>query len=286
MFLRASMVLACSLGAARPTAAYIKAPPPPELGAMCQLSSYISILQVEKFSAEKRVILFKPLEALKATEEPPDATGAKLVIRPDVKGSEVVLDWAGEGKKAVLFALIKVRVGHIYIDGYWYRVSFDQEINCWFAVADEPDMLTGYCGTAEKLGAAVTKILRGEDVVVPALLGEKCGRPVIRDLRASLPIPDNDARGKGSDQMPTGRKPDLVGTVQAFSGDGKSFTLSPMPTNKNKEPDAVDIQIDDATTITTGSETSQLAVGQTVLVWLGEGEVKLAATVQISKAKQ
>jgi hypothetical protein len=286
LFLRASLVFACLLAAAWPATAYIKAPPPPELGAMCQLSSHVSVLQVNEFSAEKGVILFKPLEQLKGTEKLPDATRAKLVIRPDVKGSKVILDWAAEGKKAVLFALIKVRVGHIYIDGYWYRVSFDQENNCWFAVAGEPDMLTGYCGTADKLGEAVTKILRGEDVVVPAILGEKSGRPVIRDLRASLPIPGNDPKGKGSDKKPTGRKPDLVGTVEALSGDGKSFTLLPRETNKNKEPTAVDIGIADTTTITAGSETSQLVVGQTVFVWLGEGDVKIAATVRIDKPRQ
>jgi hypothetical protein len=278
LFLRASLLLACSLTAASPAAAFIKAPPPPQLGVMCDLSSHIYVLKVEKFNAEKGVILFKPVEELKAKETAADGTLVKLVVSPRVNGSKVILDWAAEGKKAVLFGILRSKAGHLYIDNSWYRVRLEEESNCWSAVDGEPHMLTGYCGTADKLGAAATKILRGEEVVVPAKLGEKSGRPIVRELRAGLRIPDRDKASKE-------RKPDLIGTIQALSDDGKSFTLLPTPTNKNREPAAVDIQITDVTAITMGVGTGQLAVGQTVTVMLGKGDAKIAAAVRIIERK-
>jgi hypothetical protein len=279
LLLRSLLVLACLLAAVWPATAYIKAPPPPELGAMCQRSSHVSVLQVEKFSTEKGVILFKPAEQLKENEKLPEGALVKLVIRPDVKGAKVIVDWASEGKKAVLFALIRVRVGHLYIDGHWYRLSFDQENNCWYAVADEPHMLTGYCGSAEKFGEAVTKILRGEEVVVPAKLGEKSGHLIARELRAGHRIPGVEKKSKD-------RKPDLGGTVQALSDDGKSFTVLTAPTNKSKGPAPIDIRIADVTTITIDREPGQLAVGQTVGVWLRKSDAKIADAVHISKPKR
>jgi hypothetical protein len=266
--------LSLLLAAARPATAFIKAPPPPELGALCQLASHISVLRVEKLSTEKGVILFKSVEQLKAREALPEGMLAKLVVGSQVEGGKAILDWAAEGKWAVLFAVPRSQAGHLYIDGFWCRVRLDEKRGCWDAVAGEPHMLTGYCGSADKLGEAVTKMLRGESVVVPGRLGEQSGRPVVRDLRSSLPAPD-----KSPDRIP--RKPDLRGTVQALAGDGKSFSLLP-----DKGSAAIDLRVTDVTRITTGKELCQLGVGQTVYVWLGEGDGKTAATVEVNKPKQ
>src|SRR5262249_19531523 len=151
----------------------------------------------------------------------------------------VILDWAAEGKTAVMFARdygVK-SAGHVYIDGYWYFVSCDVRGNCWAAVNGEPTMRMRYCGAADKLGGAVAKILRGEEVVVPGMARDDRkalleGRGKVQDVRASLrilgdfkqnldidrPEPDGKKPEPGDKKAPE-YNPDLVGTVKAVSGD-------------------------------------------------------------------
>src|SRR5262249_35092085 len=154
-----------------------------------------------------------------------------------------------------------------------------------------------------KLGGAVAKILRGEEGVVPAMVGDNRQdllqrRAKVQDLRASLTILGNNSKPKSGDKKPAEKKPgekkpepgekkpgvrtpDLVGTVGALSAAGKRFTLRPAPTVKNREPAAIDIQSNKGTTITAG----RLGVGQAVSVWLAKGDAKLAATVRIGERR-
>ena len=107
----------------QPTAAYLDILPP-TLGSLCHQSTNIYVLRVDKFSAEKGVILFKSVEQLKGKEELSlrDGPRTKLVIGPTVPGAKVILDWAGEGKTAALFVKYfgdRVKAaGYVCIDGY------------------------------------------------------------------------------------------------------------------------------------------------------------------------
>src|SRR5262249_32259093 len=149
----------------------------------------------------------------------------------------------------------------------------------WAAWKGEPTMLIRYCGAADKLGDAVTKILKGEEVVVPAMTSEDRkalweGRGKVQDVPASLKLLGDpkqnieaDLKASLADDKKPGAKPDgskptpgdkpgvkpepgekkpdlkpsLVGTVKTVGADGKSFTIL-MPMEKNKEPVAIDIQ--------------------------------------------
>jgi hypothetical protein len=273
---------------AGPAGAYVGRPPP-TLGDLCRQATHIYLLKVEKFSAEKGVILFKPAQQLKAPKELPDDALAKQVIGPKVNGAKIILDWAGNGKTAVLFGHIDGLfrkqgepppggrgpngAAYVYIDNYWYLLSYDTQSACWSAVSGEPAMLAHYCGTAEKLGASVPKILRGEEVVVSAMVGGnkedlEQRRGKVRDVRVSL-------------------KPDLVGKIQTLSEDGKRLTLLPEATATNKAPAAIEIQITESTRIIAIAKTEigKLAVGQFASVWLEIGDEKTAATVQVGKAR-
>lgn len=366
--LMASLPIVCLLAfCPRPAVAFIMYTPP-TLGNLCRQATHIYVLRVErveKADAEKGSIVFKSVEQLKAQGVVvPDGTRAKHVVASDVKvgkplgpnGAKVILDWAAEGKTAVLFAQAtnqpKKKQGeptpetdsglkghaHVYIDGYWYLASCDSSNSkVWVALYGEPIMLTRYCGPADKLGAAVAKILRGEEIVVPAMVGDNTReleerRAKVQDLPASLKILNYDEQGKPvgesaypggkvtpipgrlpsgkpvpgpsvwkpeagdkkpddkkpADKKPEGKKgeerqPGLVGTILALSDDGKRLTLLPAPTAKNKEPAAVDVQIGENAKITNGKEPGKLAVGQTVSVWLGKGDAKIAAMIQIGK---
>jgi hypothetical protein len=296
-----------------PAWAYIKVEPLP-LGALCRQSAHISVLRVEKVSPEKGVILFKVVEQLKGD---PDGTVAKHVIGPNVNGAEVILDWAAEGKTAVLFCNTErsgksgqeglYGRGHVCIDGYWYWLTYDG--SGWVAGAGEPNWLTRFCGTADKLRDALAKILQGEEVVVPGMAGDdkealEQRRGKVQDLRASLEIVEPGAHSnvdgaklpgksdgkkpEAGEKQPDGkkpddRKPDLVGTVKVLSEDGKSFTLLRPPNEKSKEPTPTDVRITERTTITTEQEAGKLAVGQTVSVWFGKGGDNVAAEIWIGK---
>jgi hypothetical protein len=299
---------ACLLLTWPPSAAAYVGILPPTLGELCRQATHISVLRVEKVNAEKGVILFKSVEQLKATGKLPLPDAAKQVIGPNVSGAKVILDGAAEGKTAILFAKsfeLKA-VAHVYIDGYWYLVGRSLNADCWHAAQGEPTMLMRYCGAADKLGEALPKLLRGEEIVVPAMVSDNLRdleqrRARVQDVRASLRLLGNPKQnlerdlkfdGKTSgldgkkpvpeDKKPEGkkgeeRKPDLVGTVKAISGDGKRFTLMRPPMEKNKEPTPVEILLGENVKIIDG----KLAVGQSVSVWLGKGDVKIAMGIRI-----
>jgi hypothetical protein len=323
-----TVVAAVCLAPAWPgmAAAYIKAPPQ-TLGSICLEPDHICVLKVEKVNAERGIILFKHMEQLKGKY---DGAVVKHVIRPEAKGAKVILDGATEGKTAVMFYFTGGNDrGHVYIDGYWYWVGGVSSSNpedkkarpdvWWSAYDGEPTLLSIYCGAADKLPEAVTKILRGEEVVVPCMASDdrralEEGRAKVQDVRASLKIVGADTlariasrpvgkKGDGKtpdpdDKKPDGKKPDdkkpddkkildrrpdLVGIVKALSDDGKRFTVQPPPNEKNKEPAAIEIQIADGAKIMAGKEPGKLAVGQTVNVWLGKGDDKIAREILIGK---
>ena len=317
----ASAVVACLL-TAWPSSAYIKAPPK-TLGSVCLESDHISVLKVKKVDAEKGVIHFQHVEQLKGKH---DGTDVKHLIKPDLddgtgrtngKPAKIILDWAAEGKTAVMFYFTGGNSrGHVYIDGYWYWVGGvpDKPAN-WVAAGGEPTQLTIYCGTADKFRDAVEKILKGEEVAVPVMVGDNRNdllqrRAKVQDVRASLKIVGTDTlerlanRSDGKkpagpkpalgEKKPGGTKPEpgekkpelqpsLIGTVEALSADGKSFTLLLPPNEKNKEPRPVEIQLTERTKITDGKESAKLAVGQTASVWLEKGDARVAALIQIGK---
>ena len=318
----ASAVVACLL-TAWPSSAYIKAPPK-TLGSVCLESDHICVLKVEKVDAEKGVIHFQHVEQLKGKH---DGTAVKHLIKAELddgtgrangKPAKIILDWAAEGKTAVMFYFTGGNSrGHVYIDGYWYWVGGvpDKPAN-WVAAGGEPTQLTIYCGTADKLRDAVEKILKGEEVTVPVMLGDNRNdllqrRAKVQDVRASLKIVGADTlerlanRSDGKkpagqtpalgEKKPGGTKPEpgekkaelqpsLIGTVEALSADGKSFALLLPPNEKTKEPRPVEIQLTERTKITDGKEAAKLAVGQTVSVWLEKGDTKVASAIQIGKS--
>jgi Protein of unknown function (DUF1549)/Protein of unknown function (DUF1553) len=321
--LAACVLLACP----GPATAYIKTPPQ-TLGSICLEPDHICVLRVEKASAENGVILFKHVEQLKGRH---DGSVVKHVVRPDAKGARIILDWAAEGKKAVMFYFTGGNDrGHVYIDGYWYWVGGVTTSNAqdkkargdfWWSVNQgEPMLLSIYFGTADQLRDAVATILRGEEVDVPCMADDdkqalERQRGKVQQVRASLKIlgadtlvriasrpdgkkpPPEDRKPtekkpedkkpddtKPVEKKPEARNPDRVGTVKALAADGKSFTLQPAPTKKNKEPAAIEIQINKATTITLGSkEPGKLAVGQAVSLWLQKGSPNVAVEIQIVK---
>src|SRR5581483_2973845 len=101
VFLRALAVVGLLVAWSRPAAAYIDFLPP-TLGSLCSQATHINVLKVDKFSTANGVILFKSVQQLKAKGAPPlpEDPHTKLVIRPNVTGAKIMLDWVAEGKPA------------------------------------------------------------------------------------------------------------------------------------------------------------------------------------------
>lgn len=252
---------------------------PPTLGNLCRQASHIYVLRVERVEKEgpqKGSIVFKYMEQLKGQgKATPDGPLAKHVFAWDTnltkptgpREAKVILDWAAEGKMAVLFAqssdppkrkqgepveasdLLLCGVAHIYIDGYWYWANCD-DVNrkVWVAVNGEPIMLTRYCGPANKLGPAVATILRGEQIVVPAMVGDdqqdlEARRAKIQDLPASLKILNYDEQGKPLDESgyPGGKVIPVAGRLPSGKPVGEpgakiSEPVTNNPDDKVKKP--------------------------------------------------
>ncbi len=276
--------------------------PPQTLGSMCRMPDHIAVLHVDKVSADGGVIVFKHVEQLKGKYH---GGGTKLVIPANVKGAKVIRDWAAEAKTAVMFYFWQGKgIGYVCIDSAWCQVysqighasKTDPPDISWYAAQVEPAFLAMYCGTADKLRDAVKRILKGEEVAVPAIVGENRraveeGRAKVQDILAGLKLVGANEKPNTGDNKKPGTKPEadsakpgekpaaLVGTVKAVFEDGKRFTLVPAATEKNKQPTAVEIGITKSTTVTP----NKLAVGQTVSVWLEKGDAKVATTIQIGK---
>src|SRR5262249_11696409 len=180
---------------------------------------------------------------------------------------------------------------HVYIDGYWYWSMASSKSGkearpegWWSAYQGEPALLALFCGSTDELEHAVAKILRGEEGEVRCMASDdkqalEQRRGKVQHVRVSLKLVGADSLAR------IASRPAFVGTVQALSGDGKSFTLLPRPTEKDKEPATVEIQISENATITVeGSKKPvKLEVGRTVSVWLQRkkgGSASLAVMIQ------
>src|SRR6185369_15476654 len=157
-----------------------------------------------------------------------DASVLRHVINPEMKGTKFILDWATEGKTAVMFYFTGVNDrGHVCIDDYWYWVAGvsspkpeDKKARpeVWFhAVQGEPALLTLYSGTPDKLADAVKKMLKGEEVTVSAMIGDnkqdlEQRKAKLHDVRASLKLAGADSvarfASRSEGKKPDGKKPE------------------------------------------------------------------------------
>ncbi len=156
---------------ASPAAAYITYPPM-TLPKMCEVSSHIRVLKVTKYDKSKGVILFEVADTLRKQGEALDP--GKHVIPTGASGVGPILDWAGEGKTAVMFSKdggpmggTPIGVGYIFIDEYCYFVDYSPSGKHWLVVRGDPGLSTCYHGSAAKLRDLVKDVLAGKKVQVP-----------------------------------------------------------------------------------------------------------------------
>jgi hypothetical protein len=140
--------------------------PPMTLQKMCMMSHHIRVLKVEKHNKEKGVIVFEVTESLQGQDS--QITSFKHVIRTEAAGVKPILEWVGDGKTAVMFAIESkppfkaVGIGYVFIDKYCYSVDFNNSGKVWVLLRAEPDMSACYHGPAGNLKEIVKSILDGK----------------------------------------------------------------------------------------------------------------------------
>ncbi|HXX94947.1 MAG TPA: HEAT repeat domain-containing protein, partial [Planctomycetota bacterium] len=202
MIRRFRYLLAAALLPAAWAHAYIDSTP--SLGKVLKDATTIVLLEVEKVSLEKRVIIYRKLSTLKG-EQAGDEIKHQITDGWNPREPKTILDWARPGRLAVSFHDGKVAV--TCIGSYWYECSA-LESPWWSMTSGRPELSIAFFGPVEKLKGAVPELLAGKEAVVTAiahgprndvwqydnvgfrkvLRGKDC--PVWR-IKASLEMPGN-----------------------------------------------------------------------------------------------
>jgi hypothetical protein len=174
---------------ATPSQAYVEAPY--TLGRVCHESSNIMIVRVERVDKQANVIVYRKVQDLKG-KHPTD------VIQHNIgRGGfnprewQYPMEWAEVGKTAIFFH--NGGASETCIGTYWYQ-AYGGGQN-WGLSHGEPFLLRSFSGKPEKLAAAVTAIVAGQEVVVTCMVdGNKddlhLRRAKIQRLRNSLKLLD------------------------------------------------------------------------------------------------
>jgi HEAT repeat protein len=151
------------LGTTTPAAAYIAAMP--TLGKVTTDASHIVVLEVDKVSRDRWVVIFKKVADLKGKESP-DVAKHKLTDGFHPRQARTILDWAEPGKTAVCF--LNEKASLTCIGGFWYQCAAAED-SWWTMTAGRPELSYAYSGSTAKLRDRLTAMLAGREVVVPAL---------------------------------------------------------------------------------------------------------------------
>ncbi len=180
--------------------AFIEAPH--SFGQVISLSTNILIVRVEKVDKEKNLIIYKKVEDLKG-KHPADVIRhniGKVKLQND-REWQVTMQWAEPGKIAVMFH--NGGAAETCIGNYWYQTGNAGE--WWNQVHGEPYLCRTYCGSIEKLIAAVKDVQNGKEVLVSCMQGSKensekerldlaLGKGRMWRLKASMKLLDYDSK--------------------------------------------------------------------------------------------
>jgi len=190
----------------RPTQGYVEATY--TLGKTIAESTNIMLCVVESVDKQKNTIIYKKVRDLKGSH--PGDTIKHNIAQAGFEPREWqnVMAWAEPGKTAVFFH--NGGAGECCIENYWYQTPNAGE--WWNMSHAEPFFLRTFCGKPDKLAAAITAMLAGQEVVVPCMVdGDKkaiqARTAKLMRMKASMVIQDYNAQrdfvdfGSGGDEL-------------------------------------------------------------------------------------
>jgi hypothetical protein len=146
-------------------------------------STNIILLKVEKVNKERKLIYYKKIADIKG-KHPTDVIKHNVGVGGfNEKEKRLPIEWAEPGKIAIMFH--NGGASETCIGTYWYQCYAGGE--WWNHSHGEPYMCRTYCGDIDGLKAAVEKLLKGEEVIVPATVSKTDLR--IQKVRASMKTP-------------------------------------------------------------------------------------------------
>src|SRR6266545_1487615 len=165
----------------RPSAAYVEQRY--TLPRVLNESTNIVVLQVEKVNKERKLIYYKKVLDLKG-KHPTDVIKHNVGVGGFNEKEKVApIEWAEPGKIAIMFH--NGTASETCIGTYWYQCYAGGE--WWNHSHGEPYLARTYCGDIEGLRTAIEKLLKGEDVVIPATVSRTDLR--IQKVKASMKEP-------------------------------------------------------------------------------------------------
>src|SRR5262249_30584385 len=189
----------------QPAPAYIGGPPA-TLGMMCNWSTHVITVKVERVDKDKGVIIFRKLVDHKGKW--PSAV-IRQTIPAGLPERQRIFEWADVGKTTAMFALERYRWSHTYIDSLWYA-SNTNDWQWWNVSHGEPILMRTYSGKPERLIGAASSIVANKEVVVPCLTDGspeelRLKKTKVQRLKASLKLldynPRRDFAGWGGDDF-------------------------------------------------------------------------------------
>ena len=170
--LRASLAFGLLLAAVAPSPGFIDAHRPETLGAVCARAESVTVVKIDKFSAEKGVIVFRKVKDLKG-ELPRDEVRDLVGDGHEAHEKKHTLGSVKVGQTAVIFRYEnRLAIG---LGDHWHVIDIappkDRDEPWGGGTRTEPWFLQAYCGDADKLVEAVTDILADKEVVVPNMVG-------------------------------------------------------------------------------------------------------------------
>ncbi|MCI0700457.1 MAG: VCBS repeat-containing protein [Planctomycetia bacterium] len=188
----------------KPAQGYVEVPM--TLGDMVRQSTHVCVMQVSKVDREKNLIIYTKVQDIKGKH--PTNEIKHNIGRGGLRPGEwqEIMNWAEVGKTAVFFH--NGGASETFFGTSWYQAYPQGE---WWGMSHgEPFLLRTYAGKAEKLGAIVTDMIEGKEVIVPCMvdgdkeaLHKKTAR--IQRMKASLKIidynPKRDFVGWGGEDI-------------------------------------------------------------------------------------
>ncbi len=176
----------------------------PSLGRIVNESRYITVIQVEKVSREKRGIIYAKVADVKG-EFPLATVRHQLSDGNPPRPPRHILDWARPGQRAVLFVTGPVAL--VCIGETWYQttVPISSPDDWWRMSLDRPELALAYRGSTRRLAEAVKRMGAGEEVIITTVAHGAQGRGSFSDvvfntLQGGAPAPMQ--RIKASLHMP------------------------------------------------------------------------------------
>lgn len=146
-------------------------------------STHIVVMQVERINKEKKLIIYKKLADLKG-KHPTELIKHNVGVGGfNAFEQKAPIEWAEVGKIAIFFH--NGSASETCIGNYWYQCYPGGE--WWNHSHGEPYLCRSYKGDIQGLRDAIEKLLKGEDVLVPATVSRTDLR--IQKVKASMKKP-------------------------------------------------------------------------------------------------